>query len=223
MAAIAGLDGVFHGVLLGHSGRIPEHRRPLRIGYARHPQHIADGQEFPVSDDRPPTGPSNRVDGPSDGSAGVAASWEADSLWTLRCQGGPACAAYASRQAGGHPSRGGTRGPRGPRGGTKRGDRGARPGRVRSPTVMSVPPPPILRRCSASSRSFLLAPSSLRGLHLDNPCAPAGLAATEERSKNEHHTSPTLATFGVDLAVMVRGRSGPGRSPRSSTLSSDVV
>jgi hypothetical protein len=31
----------------------------------------------------------------------------------------------------------------------------------------------IIRRCSVASRSFLLAPAALRGLHLDTTCAPA--------------------------------------------------
>src|SRR5690242_14194256 len=62
---------------------------------------------------------------------------------------------------------------------------------------------PTLRRCSGLSRSFLLAPTSLRGLHLDNPCAPAGLAAAEERSKNEHHHNR---------------QHRPGRSPGTATV-----
>jgi hypothetical protein len=49
-----------------------------------------------------------------------------------------------------------------------------------------VPPPPMICRCSDSSRSFLLGPSALRGLHLDNPCAPATMAATAEPDHNEY-------------------------------------
>jgi len=58
-----------------------------------------------------------------------------------------------------------------------------------------VPPPLIVCRCSVPSRSFLLGPSALRGLHLDNPCAPAMIAATAEPEHNEYpirrHKSPS--------------------------------
>jgi hypothetical protein len=52
--------------------------------------------------------------------------------------------------------------------------------------TLPVPPPPMICRCSLLSRSFLLGPSALRGLHLDNPSAPATMAATAEPEHNEH-------------------------------------
>jgi hypothetical protein len=55
--------------------------------------------------------------------------------------------------------------------------------------IAPVPPPLIVCRCSVPSRSFLLGPSALRGLHLDNPCAPAMIAATAEPEHNEYPPS----------------------------------
>lgn len=49
----------------------------------------------------------------------------------------------------------------------------------------------IIGRCSVPSRSFLLGPSALRGLHLDRPCAPATIAVTSRPRHNEHHTTTT--------------------------------
>jgi hypothetical protein len=53
------------------------------------------------------------------------------------------------------------------------------------PHTLPVHPPPMICRYSVLSRSFLLGPSALRGLHLDNP-APATMAATAEPEHNEH-------------------------------------
>jgi hypothetical protein len=78
-------------------------------------------------------------------------------------------------------------------------DRNGHPGRVRTRpdrsagdcrmTPTPVPPPPTICRCSVPSRSSLLGPSALRGLHPDNPCTPATMAATDQPEHNEHPPS----------------------------------
>jgi hypothetical protein len=85
---------------------------------------------------------------------------------------------------------------------------------------VAVPPSPIMCRCSAWSRSFVLARKQrgLRALHLDHSCAPAELAAIEERSRinnlGDQPKSPGNRV-SIKLGVVHLGRADAPRCRQS--------
>ena len=81
-------------------------------------------------------------------------------------------------------------------------------------------PPPSIARCSAPSRSYVLA--SLRALHLDRACAPAVSWQLRRTSHHQDQLYAGLHTSRGSPIILARRRTGAAPGDTRSCMMVDV-
>src|ERR687883_72764 len=82
---------------------------------------------------------------------------------------------------------------------------------------------PIIRRCSAASRSFLLAPAGAAGAPPGHRLRAGTLATTKERHHNEHRPDGSAPSQFGDNTASTRPGGEHARSMRSSSGTNAVI